>query len=678
MNLSPDVVQHLKSMNYDSASSDLRISQAALYIRYAIKGKLRIRDDPQSRVLRILYHKIHYLRVLTMTVYLLLSFFETPTWCSSAECKVNGKSVPMSNLPKLPLSVIHGIELGCLFLLLALLLLRQKYTKYSKTSSARAYLIYSLITAAAIDNILVLAVFNRVYLCHLLRPVIFIMYVRTVRESFKRIYNVVKDAISILTLIVIHIVAFSWIGKTLFGSTGEEVSYFSNILESFWHLFVLLTTVNFPDVMLPAYAENRLMCLFFIVYLAFGLFFLMKLIVAVFFKNYRFRIDTLATNFVDQRQKYINEGFTLLDLTGQGVVNTESLRIILRELKNEISIQDKSVKNLLRSYTNLNQQEFELLIEVLKADMRKASKNHLFRQLWPSFFTGNTYAAVKTTLKSAYFELAMNILNLSNLAFLIADESVAFYGLSFWKYLQIAYLILYLLETFVNMFIFGPKRFLQKLSNLVDSLLNLCFFVFLLAYLGTNNFEVEKILKMLVLLKLTRVLKLLYKVEKYKIIFKTFVNLIPVFGMLLGVLMSLIYIYSLIGIEVFGGKVYPENPQIYKNPSIPPLYVYNNFNDFGSGVVTLFELAVVNNWNVIAYMHIQVTSPWSSVYFISFFLVSVMVALNLVVAFIIDMFNTQSVAQETKKSKKTNKLVSRESLKESLLANEVGALWKGN
>jgi len=65
-------------------------------------------------------------------------------------------------------------------------------------------------------------------------------------------------------------------------------------------------------------------------------------------------------------------------------------------------------------------------------------------------------------------------------------------------------------------------------------------------------------------------------------------------------MISTYYIFSLIGVQMFGGKVYAENPKIYNDSSLSPSYVFNNFNDFASGLMTLFELMVVNNWWVVA------------------------------------------------------------------------------
>jgi two pore calcium channel protein len=70
------------------------------------------------------------------------------------------------------------------------------------------------------------------------------------------------------------------------------------------------------------------------------------------------------------------------------------------------------------------------------------------------------------------------------------------------------------------------------------------------------------------------------------------------------------------------------------------VYIYNNFNDFPSGLVTLFELMVVNNWWVIAEMYVDVTSKWSRLFFALFYFLAVLIVLNLLVAFVLDMFTS--------------------------------------
>ena len=78
----------------------------------------------------------------------------------------------------------------------------------------------------------------------------------------------------------------------------------------------------------------------------------------------------------------------------------------------------------------------------------------------------------------------------------------------------------------------------------------------------------------------------------------TFLAMIGPFTTLFGVLMT-IFSFSIIGGIIFGGTVNSDLPQILANSKISTIYIYNNFNDFGLGIITLFELMIVYNWKVI-------------------------------------------------------------------------------
>jgi hypothetical protein len=58
-------------------------------------------------------------------------------------------------------------------------------------------------------------------------------------------------------------------------------------------------------------------------------------------------------------------------------------------------------------------------------------------------------------------------------------------------------------------------------------------------------------------------------------------------------------------------------------------------------MVTLFVLLVVNNWFLITAMYVQATgTAWARLYFILFYYFAVIVMLNIVVAFAIDMYGS--------------------------------------
>lgn len=75
--------------------------------------------------------------------------------------------------------------------------------------------------------------------------------------------------------------------------------------------------------------------------------------------------------------------------------------------------------------------------------------------------------------------------------------------------------------------------------------------------------------------------------------------------------------------------------------SIPDNYFLCNFNDLVSSLVTLFILIVVNNWYVIVEMCVDIMdgNTLYRIYFIIWFYFGVIIGLNIIVAFAIDMYS---------------------------------------
>ena len=56
--------------------------------------------------------------------------------------------------------------------------------------------------------------------------------------------------------------------------------YFENIAASYYSMLILITTANFPDVMLPAYYVSYFWCIYFVSFLILGLYALLNLLLA--------------------------------------------------------------------------------------------------------------------------------------------------------------------------------------------------------------------------------------------------------------------------------------------------------------------------------------------------------------------------------------------------------------
>lgn len=131
-----------------------------------------------------------------------------------------------------------------------------------------------------VDDIVSMCLFSEPFLGGLMRPVVVGSFLHLVRINARHFYHDLKDSATILFSIFFFIACYGIIGHFLFRYDYEGYSYYATISDSNFNMLILLTTANFPDVMLPAYNENYWTMLFFVSYLCLGLYFLMNFLLA--------------------------------------------------------------------------------------------------------------------------------------------------------------------------------------------------------------------------------------------------------------------------------------------------------------------------------------------------------------------------------------------------------------
>jgi len=131
-------------------------------------------------------------------------------------------------------------------------------------------------------------------------------------------------------------------------------------------------------------------------------------------------------------------------------------------------------------------------------------------------------------------------------------------------------------------------------------------------------------------------------------------------GQVAGILFVIFYIFGQFGNYFFGGLNYKGNVKVGNDPGVPQFYNLMNFNDFISSFITLFALMIVNNWLDIVEVYVDV-SPWGKNvrwFFFFFYYFSVIIGVNIVVAFSIDMYD--SVARLDQERQNTVELLRQE------------------
>ena len=97
-------------------------------------------------------------------------------------------------------------------------------------------------------------------------------------------------------------------------------------------MIILLTTANFPDVMLPAYDVNFWNCLYFVLYLILGLYLFMNLLLANVFSVYRRRLEQTAEERAELRVKTIEKFFEMHDKNDNGVLDSDESKVFFQQV----------------------------------------------------------------------------------------------------------------------------------------------------------------------------------------------------------------------------------------------------------------------------------------------------------------------------------------------------------
>ena len=116
------------------------------------------------------------------------------------------------------------------------------------------------------------------------------------------------------------------------------------------------------------------------------------------------------------------------------------------------------------------------------------------------------------------------------------------------------------------------------------------------------------------------------------------VNVLPALAGPVFLVLTTIHIFVYLGMLLWGGQV--DVDELVNNEDLETRYYLNNFNSYPEGLVTIFNVMVVNDWHQIAKVFLY-ADRYSQAYIVySFFIVVVLIAvcimLNLITAFFVE------------------------------------------
>ncbi|XP_067014675.2 two pore channel protein 1 [Anabrus simplex] len=595
--------------------------------------------NPEALPAYLLVHNRWYygLDLSTSLFLLALAFVEEP-------------AVPLF---RLPVGVHGSIEILCLAIIGVELMLKLRWIGWKSILYHKRTMFKCCVLGIMVVEAITVLVRQSSHfrVTRALRPIFLVdtRHCGGVRRFIRQIFQSVPPIVDMLGLLLFFVCIYGLLGYFLFSADPRD-QHFTTLHDSFVSMFVLLTTANFPDVMMPAYARSKWFSIFFISYLCIVLYVLMNLMLAVVYETFTRIEREKFRKLLLHKRKACQHAFRLL------VSKKDPNRMRFKQFEGLVRyyIPKNTVRDtvLMFKYLNVSSSgtlsltEFYGIYDAVLLNW-DAQFSHI-----PWFHT--TWAPVQTVCQlchdlvtSRYFDMVIYSLTVLNGCAMIArlcelttdlEDSARNFSAS-WD--TIIFVALYVLEVILKILGLGLMQYFANGWNIFD------FSVTLSTLLGVLVIYLVPSFVYVVVLRPLRLLRIFKLKKRYRDVFGTLVLLTPLMCSTAVVMLVLYYFYAIIGMELFAGYdmrnccVNTTVEDFYKfsaNGSTALGYYYlNTFDNLMTSGVTLFELTIVNNWFILMNSYASVVAQSSRAYFMLFYL-STMIVLTIVVASILEAF----------------------------------------
>uniref|UniRef100_A0A8B9ST90 Two pore segment channel 1 n=1 Tax=Anas platyrhynchos TaxID=8839 RepID=A0A8B9ST90_ANAPL len=394
-------------------------------------------------------------------------------------------------------------------------------------------------------------------------------YCGAVRRNLRQIFQSLPPFIDILLLLLFFMVIFAILGDTLENSLVN--------------LFVLLTTSNFGSGSCTEYGSKLVSHLFF------------PQLLAVVFDTFNDIEKRKFKSLLLHKRTAIQHAYRLL-ITKQrpSGISFKHFEGLLRFYKPRMCTRERylTFKALNQSNTPLlSLKDFYNFYEVVGLKWKaKRNREHWFDDLPRTAFL--IFKGINILVNSRVFQYTMYTVVAVNGIWILVETFMLQGGNFFsrnvpWSY--IVFLTIYGVELLLKTTGLGPVEYLSSGWNLFDFSVTLFPFYFIV------------VLRPLQLLRLFKLKK------RYRNVLDTMFELFPRMASTSTVADSYRWVNHTVGNKTVVEEGY---------------YYLNNFDNILNSFVTLFELTVVNDWYIIMEGVTSQTTHWSRLYFMIFYIVT--------------------------------------------------------
>ncbi|XP_019194318.1 PREDICTED: two pore calcium channel protein 1A-like [Ipomoea nil] len=614
--------------------------------------------------LYFIFTRFDFLWSLNYFALIVLNFLEKPLWCSkqSAYGCSDRQYYFLGQLPYLTNTgslVYEGVTLVILVTHALFPISYEGFQIYWRSILNRLKVLLLLVLVADLV-VYVLSIAGLYYLpfraAPYVRVVFFILNIRELRDSIVILAGMSGTYLNVMVLSVSFLLFCSWLGYVIFEDTEQGKTVFTSFGITLYEMFILFTTSNNPDVWIPAYKESRWYCLFFVLYVLLGVYFVTNLILAVVYDSFKSELAKQVAEKDRVRLRTLKKAFSLVDDNNCGFLNKEQCIRLFEEL------------NKYRSLPKISRDDFELIFDELddtrdfKIDLdeffdlcnaislrfQKEDSLPVF-ETFPNVYHSTTSEKLREFVRSTMFEYIIMFILVINFVAVVIETTLDIADSSsqtFWQKVEFVFGWLYVIEMALKIYTYGFENYWRDGQNRFDFVVTWVIVIgettTFVAPDGETFLSNGEWIRYLLIARMLRLIRLLMHVRSYRAFVATFLTLIPSLMPYLGTIFCVLCFYCSLGLQIFGGMVNAGNPNLDGTDLSDNDYLLFNFNDYPNGMVTLFNLLVMGNWQLWMQSYKELTgTSWSYVYFISFYVITVLWLLNLIVAFVLEAFQTE-------------------------------------
>ena len=635
------------------AIKELVTNLKAQYILFNIKDFIRkYQINANPFISRNLYKSIRIIRNTCLYIYGIVILFERPWFCYKSttiplpssftfieNCE---KKVEFMNIPFLSNDSLRIVEIIQTIIITVTQIMKYKdeyNLKMTNTGAGKNYNIVQIILFVSlflclIDLIISLTIGKFPIINFIIRPFIYIYMIRRLRTNWTYMLTVLWKTKKAYAVLSTNMIIFSVIGYVLF---KKDKGFFESFGESVLQLYILLSTCNFPDIMLEAMEFSKFAVIYFFIYISMNYFIILSYLKTLYTTKY---YEVNKRDCFDIIRYVINNSYNKHIFFGKNFYH------FLLKQKRIYKLNNDEFNNFLILF-NLYDKNSDTFTELLKMveitpEMRMVAETKYGIYI----------------LKSKRFEILVNLFCLISLPTLFSKNIVL---LIFHFLISICFIF----EPIILIKHLGFRRFfVHHFNRVVFHSFNFAILIctIYLFWLDFNNQQKNyifnydfRILRIFISLRTIRIFVFL---DKFEIIRNIYIIIRVSKEMLfrnLLLLYSFILLFSTMSILLTGGNI-KKNTFDDENDPIPKDYVYINFNDFGSSLISCFCLIMINNLNILVKsLTYQVKHKmFFQFYFATFYFFSTLIIINIIQTLLLELYliSDHSLSDNLLKKKK--------------------------